>query len=47
MPTYPHHKHISSNVEPAEPPDLGEVLREIDRLLYKTKPTDALAVVQK
>jgi hypothetical protein len=34
--TYPHHKHIGLNVEPARPPDLSEVLREIELLIYDT-----------
>lgn len=38
--TYPHHKHVAMadgetvTVEAATPPDLSDVLREIDRLLY-------------
>ena len=36
--TFPHHKHVatagSETVEPAQPPTLAEVLREIDSLLY-------------
>ena len=35
--TYPHHKHIGLNVEPAQPPDLSEVLREIELLIYDTE----------
>ena len=31
--THPHHKHTLSGVETAEPPDLSDVLREIDRYL--------------
>jgi len=34
--THPHHKHIPTGVEPAEPPDLSDVLREIDQYLYNT-----------
>lgn len=38
IPTFPHHKHIvvggSEIVEPAQPPGLSEVLREIEGLLY-------------
>lgn len=30
LPTYPNHKHVESGVEPAQAPDLGDVLREID-----------------
>ncbi|HHJ06666.1 MAG TPA: hypothetical protein ENK24_04125 [Anaerolineae bacterium] len=32
--TYPHHKHIGAQVVAALPPDLSEVLREIDGILY-------------
>ena len=36
--TFPHHKHIvvggKETVEPAQPPTLAQVLREIDSLLY-------------
>lgn len=28
--TFPHHKHVGDAVVPARPPDLSEVLREID-----------------
>ncbi|HUM72160.1 MAG TPA: DUF6516 family protein [Chloroflexota bacterium] len=35
--TYPHHKHIGSVVEPAKMPDLSEVLREIEQLLFDAK----------
>jgi hypothetical protein len=35
--THPHHKHVDSEVEPAQPPDLSEVLQEIDRLIYGDK----------
>lgn len=33
--THPHHKHAGNKVLPAEPPDLSEVLREIDKMLYE------------
>lgn len=39
--THPHHKHIAGvrekfeSIEPAAAPHLGEVLREIERILYK------------
>ncbi len=33
--TYPHHKHAGSTVEPAQIPDLSEVLREIEQLIFK------------
>lgn len=32
--TFPHHKHIGDKILPAGPPDLGEVLREIDTMIY-------------
>jgi len=38
--TFPHHKHVMNpsnhleTIEPAIAPDLNEVLREIDHLLY-------------
>lgn len=32
--TYPHHKHVGSTVEPAQVPDLSEVLREIEQTLF-------------
>jgi hypothetical protein len=32
--TFSHHKHVDDRVEPAEPPDLSHVLREIDSMLY-------------
>ncbi len=36
--TFPHHKHVSDKVLPSRPPDLSDVLREIDNRLY---PKDA------
>ncbi len=36
LPTYPHHKHIGSAIEPAQAPDLSEVLREIEQLVFKS-----------
>lgn len=32
--TFPSHKHIGNDVIAAEPPDLADVLREIDLILY-------------
>ena len=32
--SFPHHKHVQQNVEAAKSPHLGDVLREIDSLLY-------------
>lgn len=32
--TFPHHKHIDDQVIAAQPPDLHEVLQEIDMILY-------------
>jgi len=34
IPTFPDHIHIEERVEAAEPPDLSDVLRKIDELLY-------------
>jgi hypothetical protein len=31
--TYPHHKHTRDDVEPATPPDFGDILQEIDKIL--------------
>ncbi len=38
--TYPNHLHVGERVEAAEPPDLGDVLRRIDELLYSTGQQD-------
>ncbi len=35
--TYPHHKHTSDAIIDAQPPDLSEVLNEIDGILYSTQ----------
>ena len=35
--TYPHHKHIGSAVEPAQAPDLSEVLREIEQMIFSAE----------
>lgn len=32
--TYPHHKHVGSAIEPSQNPDLGDVLSEIEGLLW-------------
>jgi hypothetical protein len=32
--TYPHHKHVGDGVEPCQPPDLSEVMAEIEQLLF-------------
>ena len=32
--THPHHKHIGDSIVATQPPDISEVLREIDALLY-------------
>ncbi len=32
--TFPHHKHVGMKVEPASAPDLSEVLKEIELLIY-------------
>ena len=34
LPGFPNHKHTRTGIEPAEPPDLSEVLKEIDAYLY-------------
>ena len=34
--TFPHHKHVGDKVIPARPPDLSEVLREIDGMMYSS-----------
>lgn len=34
LPGFPEHKHTLTGVEPAEPPDLSAVLKEIDTYLY-------------
>lgn len=34
--THPHHKHIGDSIVATQPPDLSEVLREIDAILYTT-----------
>ena len=34
LPTYPDHKHVGPRVEPTLAPDLGDVLREIDELIF-------------
>ena len=35
--THPHHKHIDDKVIAAQPPDLSDVLHEIDGILYSTQ----------
>ena len=35
--TYPHHKYKGVEVESTQPPDLSEVLREIEQLIYSNK----------
>ena len=32
--THPHHKHLGDTIVATRPPDLNEVLREIDGILY-------------
>ena len=34
--TFPHHKHVGDRIEAATAPDLSDVLREIDEILYET-----------
>jgi len=33
---FPHHKHMVNAIVAAQPPDLSEVLREIDGILYNS-----------
>lgn len=35
IPTYPHHKHAGAAVEPAQAPDLSDVLHEIDQMIFE------------
>lgn len=42
VPTYPDHIHIEGRVDAAEPPDLSDVLRRIDTLLYPTGRQDGM-----
>lgn len=35
LPTHPHHKHVGTAVESAEVPDLSEVLREIELMIFR------------
>lgn len=35
--TFPHHKHVGDTIAAARPPDLSEVLREIDGFLYASR----------
>lgn len=35
--THPHHKHVGLVVEPAQAPDLSEVLREIEQMIFGTE----------
>ena len=39
LPTFPSHKHIGDKVIAADPPDLTDVLREIDALIYPKEET--------
>lgn len=32
--TFPHHKHVGSAVEPAQVPDLNDVLQEIEQMIF-------------
>lgn len=36
--TFPAHKHIGNTVVEAQPPDLSEVLAEIDAIIYPGRP---------
>ena len=35
--TYPHHKHVGFVVEPTQVPDLSEILREIEELIFNAE----------
>ncbi len=35
--THPHHKHVGDATVATQPPDLSEVLHEIDGILYSTR----------
>jgi len=35
--TYPHHKHVGFAVEPTQVPDLSEILREIEELIFNAE----------
>jgi hypothetical protein len=35
--THPHHKHIGIEIEPSEPPNLNEILCEIEQLIYNNQ----------
>lgn len=37
IPTYPHHKHVGYAVVPAQVPDLSEILREIEQIIFDDK----------
>ncbi len=42
LPGFPHHKHVGDKPpEPATPPDLSDVLREIDAFLYPNNTQSA------
>ncbi|GIK57514.1 MAG: hypothetical protein BroJett015_31770 [Chloroflexota bacterium] len=36
IPTHPHHKHVGSEVKPAQAPDLSEVLHEIEQMIFES-----------
>jgi len=38
--THPHHRHTPEGVGPADPPDLNDVLREIDERLYGARESN-------
>ncbi len=37
---FPNHKHIDDEVLPADPPDLNDIVREIDATLYPTQASE-------
>ena len=38
--TFPAHKHVGDSVVEAEPPDLGDVLAEVDAIVYQASDAD-------
>jgi hypothetical protein len=40
LPTFPAHKHVGGSVIEAVPPDLGDVLAEIDEIVYQDSGAD-------
>jgi len=40
LPTFPAHKHVGDSAVEAEPPDLSDVLAEIDAIIYRDSGAD-------